>query len=108
MMRIVITVAALAVCSSAWAADNWNYPANAAELLGGAEMAAGRASTGSVLANLAKVGQGVKFAGLPAASKMAIRYGSVSVGTISVAVNDQPPQEVNVHSSGDLTRGLLV
>jgi hypothetical protein len=50
----------------------------------------------------------VKFAGLPAGSTLAIRYGSVSVGTISVQVNDQPSRKVNVHSSGHLTDSFLV
>ena len=38
---------------------------------------------------------------------MAIRYASVKVGTISVAVNDQPARKVNVHSSGALTNSFL-
>jgi alpha-L-fucosidase len=56
---------------------------------------------------LAKPGQAVKFARLPAASKLAIRYASVTNGTISVAVNDQPSRKVNVHSSGALTNSAL-
>ena len=31
----------------------------------------------------------------------------MSVGTISVAVNDQPARKVNVHSSGALTNSFL-
>jgi hypothetical protein len=44
---------------------------------------------------------------MPAASKLAIHYASVTVGTISVAVNDQPARKVNVHSSGALTNSFL-
>ena len=44
---------------------------------------------------------------IPAASKLAIRYASVTNGTISVAVNDQPARKVNVHSSGALTNSFL-
>ena len=65
------------------------------------------AASGGYLVSLTKPGQGVKFAGLPAAGKLAIRYASVEVGTISVAVNDQPARKVNVHSSGALTGSFL-
>jgi len=38
---------------------------------------------------------------------LAIRYASTNVGTISVAVNDQPARKVNVHSSGALMNSFL-
>ena len=44
---------------------------------------------------------------VPAASKLAIHYASVSVGTISVSVNGQPAVKVNVHSSGAITGSFL-
>ncbi|MGD0837768.1 MAG: alpha-L-fucosidase, partial [Polyangia bacterium] len=44
---------------------------------------------------------------LPAASKLAIHYASVSVGTISAAVNSQAVVKVNVHSSGAMTGSFL-
>jgi alpha-L-fucosidase len=44
---------------------------------------------------------------LPAAGKLAIRYASTNVGTISVTVNDQPARKVNVHSSGAFTNSFL-
>jgi alpha-L-fucosidase len=56
---------------------------------------------------LTKPGQSVKFTGLPAAGKLAIRYASVEVGTISVTVNNQPTRKVNIHSSGNLTGSFL-
>jgi len=56
---------------------------------------------------LASPGDGVKFIGVPASSKLAIRYASVTNGTISVAVNNQPARKVNVHSSGALTNSFL-
>jgi hypothetical protein len=65
------------------------------------------AASGGYLVGLAEPGQGVKFAGLAAAGKLAIRYASVNAGTISVAVNDQPARKVNVHSSGALTNSVL-
>jgi alpha-L-fucosidase len=80
---------------------------HAAKLIGGATKLADReASTGSPAA-LTQPGQGVAFAGTRAGSKLAIRYASLSVGTISVAVNDQPAIEVNIHSSGALTGSYL-
>jgi alpha-L-fucosidase len=56
---------------------------------------------------LSQPGQSVKFSGLPTAAKLAIRYASVDVGTISVAVGDQPARQVAVHSSGALTGSAL-
>ena len=79
----------------------------AARLLGGAANLSDREASAGYLVALTQPGQGVKFTGLPAASKLAIRYASVTVGTISVAVNDQPARKVNVHSSGALTNSFL-
>ena len=76
--------------ASAVAAQQHVFKAEAAELVGGASKAPGNAASGGSLVSLTKPGQGVKFAGLPAAGKLAIRYASLKVGTISVAVNDQP------------------
>ena len=56
---------------------------------------------------LKTTGDGIKFTNLPAASKLAIRYASAAVGTISVAVNDEPARKVNIHSSGALTNSFL-
>jgi alpha-L-fucosidase len=78
-----------------------------AELVGGANKVAGTTASEGYLASLTKPGQSVKFTGLPAAGKLAIRYASVEVGTISVTVNNQPARKVNIHSSGDLTGSFL-
>ena len=64
------------------------------------------ASGGSSI-GLANTGQGAQVTGTPAASKLAIHYASVSVGTISVSVNGQTVVKVNVHSSGALTGSFL-
>ncbi len=77
------------------------------EPVGGASKATDSAASGGSLVGLAKPGQGAEVTGLPAASRLAIRYASVSVGTISVAVNDQPARKINVHSSGALTGSFL-
>lgn len=83
------------------------FEAQAAESIGGASKVVNNAASGSYLISLVRPGQGIRFTGLPAASKLAIRYASVEVGTIHVAVNDQPARTVNVHSSGALTGSFL-
>jgi alpha-L-fucosidase len=93
--------------TSAVAADKQIFEAESAESVGGASKVSDGAASGGCLVGLTMPGQGVKFAGLPAAGKLAIRYASVEVGTISVAVNDQPARKVNVHSSGALTNSFL-
>jgi alpha-L-fucosidase len=89
------------------AGERHTAEAEAAELTGGASRVMDGAVSGGSLVGLSKPGQGVKFAGLPAANRLAIRYASMAVGTISVAINDQPARKVNVHSSGALTNSFL-
>ncbi len=89
---------------SAVADERHVFEAEAAETVGGAVKVA--ASRGD-LVSMIEPGQGVRFTGLPAAGKLAIRYASVDVGTISVAVNDKPIHKVNVHSSGAMTNSFL-
>jgi len=81
--------------------------AETAELIGGASKVTDSAASGGYLVSLTKSGQGFKFTDLKAGEKLAIRYASMSVGTISVAVNDKPAQKINVHSSGALTGSFL-
>ena len=78
-----------------------------AKLIGGASKIADRDSSQGYLVSLTQAGHGVSFAGLPAGNRLAIRYSSLSVGTISVAVNDKPACKVNIHSSGALTSSYL-
>jgi len=78
-----------------------------AELAGGANKISNTTAPRGYLVSLAKSGQSVKFMDIPAAGKLAIRYASMEVGTISVTVNDQPAYKVNVHSSGDVTDSFL-
>jgi alpha-L-fucosidase len=93
--------------ASAIAADKQMFEAEAAKRLGEASKVTDRSASGRRLVSLSKPGEGVKFTKIPAAGKLAIRYASVKVGTISVAVNDQPARKVNVHSSGALTNSFL-
>jgi hypothetical protein len=93
--------------TSAIAAEKRTFEAQAAESVGGASKVADGAASGGYLVSLTKPGAGIKFAGLPATGKLAIRYASVNAGTISIAINDQPARKVNVHSSGALTVSFL-
>lgn len=81
--------------------------AEEAKFIGGASRVSDREASGEYLAGLTRQGEGIQFVNLPSASKLAIYYTSVSAGTISVTVNNQPAQKVNVHSSGALTGSIL-
>jgi alpha-L-fucosidase-like protein len=93
--------------TSVLSAEKRVLEAEAAQYFGGASKVADSTASGGYLVRLANYGESIKFAALPAAGKLAIRYASVGVGTISVAVNDQPARKVNVHSSGALTNSFL-
>jgi len=79
----------LAAFAPAVAAENHSFVAETGGLIDGATKVIDGAALGSNLVALTMPGHTVKFSSLPAASKLAIRYASVGVGTISVAVNDQ-------------------
>jgi alpha-L-fucosidase len=95
------------VFTSLIAAEKYTFEAESAEPIGGASKVADSAASGGYSVSLTKPGDGIRFAGLPAAGKLAIRYSSVGVGLISVAVNNQPAQKLNVHSSGNLAGSFL-
>lgn len=78
-----------------------------AKTAGGASKLVDNSASGKYLANLTKGGQQLIFTNLPAANKLAIRYASIKVGTISVAINNQPATKVNIHSSGASTGSFL-
>lgn len=103
-----LAATALAVTETAAIAANKNIiEAEAAILVGGASKVADVSASGGYQVGLTSPGEGVRFTGLAAAGKLAIRYASVSVGSISVAINDQPAHKVNIHSSGALTNSFL-
>lgn len=81
--------------------------AESARATGGASKLADSAASGKFLARLTKNGQTITFTNLPVANKLAIRYTSVNVGTITVAVNKSQAVKVNIHSSGALTGSFL-
>jgi len=83
------------------------FQSQGAQLIGGASRIADRDSPSGYLVSLTQPGHGIKFIGLPAGSKLAIHYASMSAGTISVVVNDKPAGKVNSHSSGALISSYL-
>lgn len=88
-------------------AQKHSFEAETAELLSGATKVADKTASAGYLVSLTKPDQGIKFTNMKAGTKLAICYASKIVGTISVAVNNQPARKVNVHSSGALTGSFL-
>ncbi len=106
-MRTYRLATAIAVSLLSCTCFAQTFEAERATYIGGAARVTDSAASGGALVGLIQPGQGVKFAGLPTGSRLAIRYASVEAGTISVTVNDQPVRKVNVHSSGALTDSFL-
>ena len=100
-------ISTIALTQMMKATDTKGLQTQNAKLIGGASKIADRDSSQGYLVSLTQAGHGVRFAGLPAGDRLAIRYSSLSVGTISVAVNDKPACKVNIHSSGALTSSYL-
>ena len=97
----------LAILRAAKAVRGETFQLEAAELVGGSSKIADRDSSSGYLVSLTDPGHGVRFTGLPAGRKLAVRYASLSAGTITVVVNGTPACKVNVHSSGALTGSYL-
>ena len=108
-IRIFLVLSFLLFCAftSAVAAKKHTFEAESAKLIGGASKMADRDASGEFLISLTKPEDGIRFTGLPSSGRLAIRYSSLGVGLISVTVNDQPVQKLNVHSSGNLTGSFL-
>ena len=107
--RLFLTsgISSIALSQMARAIGPQSIPAQTAKLIGGAAKIADREGSAGHLITLTQPGQGVAFTGIRAGSQLAIRYASMSVGTISVAVNHKPAVKVNIHSSGALTGSYL-
>ena len=99
MLLSVIVVLAIAKASAA------TREAETAQRLGGAGTVSDGAGTTAVV--LAAPGQGMCFAGMPSAKRLAVCYASVDVGTITVVVEGQRPRKINIHSSGSATASFL-
>lgn len=63
------------------AAETRHFEAEAAARIGGASEVADTGASGGTTVTLAKPDQAIKYTGLPVASKLAVRYASVAVGT---------------------------
>jgi len=87
-------------------AGGFATPFTLAPVGGGSKVTDPGASGGSSV-GLAGNGQGAEATGLPAASRLAIHYATVSTGTISVSINGGTARKVNVHSTGALTGSFL-
>ena len=83
------------------------FEAESAKFVGGASKVLNDSASENYFVRLANSGDGIIFADLPKVCKLAIRYTSMSVGTVSVVVNDMPEIKVNVHSTGSLTNSFL-
>ena len=107
--RIFLTsgISMIALSRIANAIETETFQVQAAKLIGGASKIADRDSSSGYLVSLTQPGHGVTFTRLRAGNKLAIRYTTLSVGTISVEVNDGTAGKVNVHSSGALTGSYL-
>ena len=89
------------------ATKNQSIEAESARLTGNATSEPEHEASGGFIVHLTKLDDEILFVNLPAAQKVAIRYASVNVGTISVAVDGKSVHKVNVHSSGALTGSYL-
>ena len=89
------------------ATKNQSIEAESARLTGNVTSEPEHEASGGFIVHLTKLDDGILFVNLPAAQKVAIRYASVNVGTISVAVDGKSVHKVNVHSSGALTGSYL-
>jgi len=73
----------------------------------GTVKAALSSASGGYVMSLTKAGDGITFKNVKAAQQLAIRYSSLGVGVLDVAVNGQTKQKINTHSSGNLTNSFL-
>ena len=89
------------------ATKNQSIEAESARLTGNVTSEPEHEASGGFIVHLTKLDDEILFVNLPAAQKVAIRYASVNVGTISVAVDGKSVHKVNVHSSGALTGSYL-
>jgi len=95
------------VSTSSVTSEKRIFEAENAESLNGVLRVADSKASEGYLVSLSRSGQALRFVNLPHSGKLAIRYASVNVGTISVSVNDRPSVKLNVHSSGALTGSFL-
>jgi alpha-L-fucosidase len=106
-IRIFLLFLLFSPSGSAITGEKHTFEGESGIPVGGTSRMADSAASGGYIARLTEPGDGIRFTGLPAAGKLAIRYASSGVGLISVAVDDHPVQKLNIHSSGNLTSSFL-
>jgi alpha-L-fucosidase len=83
------------------------FEAEKAELISGASKVTDGKASGGFLVSLVLPGHGIRFKNVKAGTRLAVCYASKSVGSISVTINNQPAQKINIHSSGALAGSFL-
>ena len=87
--------------------ENHLYEAETAGLVKGASKIASDSASGGYMVRLGTPGDGIIFKHLPGGSKFAIRYSASGTGLVGVTINNQPVQQINIHSSGDPGQSFL-
>ncbi len=93
--------------TSAFAGNRHIVEAESAAVIGGTKKISDDSASGKHVVTLRNPGDGLLFPDLPAATTLAIRYATLTTGTFSIAVNNQPPIKINIHSSGSFTESFL-
>jgi alpha-L-fucosidase len=106
-LLFIIPAFLFSVFAKTAAAQKKIIEAEAAKRSGGASILTDGSASKGYIASLAKPGQALSFSNLPVSSRLAIRYASKNVGTVSVTINDQSKTKVNIHSSGAFTGSFL-
>ena len=87
--------------------ENKVYEAEALPLIGRAMKNSNSYAAGGYVLSLNNSGDGFALKNPRAAKQLAIRYSSMAVGVIEVAINGQSKQEINIHSSGNQNTSFL-
>jgi alpha-L-fucosidase len=107
MIFLGLSLIFLNAFTSDTASKNQKFEAESAKLIGESSKIVEKAVSGGFVVSLTKHEDAISFSRLPASRKLAIRYSSLKVGSISVTVNDQPIKKINIHSSGSLSDSYL-
>lgn len=107
MKFIIICLSLLFAVNSTVSAKVSPYEAEAAVYIGGATKVADSKASGGYALSLAKPGDGFKVSNVSSADQLIIQYGTLSVGTISLQVNNEPLRKVNIHSTGSFKGSFL-
>ena len=107
MKYLFVWMLMLLVFNTETKAQKHSYEAETATIIGNAAKVNDGKASGGFLVGLSRQGDGIQFFNLPSANKLAIRYASLAVGTLSIKINNQSLRKVNIHSSGALMGSFL-